>query len=884
MDIILPQTRAQLEAERKEIPVSAMCTEVRSQNGAGPVQYRIIGPNRNVGGGRWARSSRLIVPDDSGFTKAIPGALHPSKFGDKAWHAEIDGLRARAKSLVAFEELGPQVFTDTPLVEAVPAAMDANGVLPCFKQYGHLQFTSTETGLSVRHRLISQFVYKGTAFSGVVWECEGLAQDFVDLLRADDIGCTQFYCFGNKFVEYFPEKMWHESPLDPASPLEYAEAISDYIEHNYTTIGGALAAKLTLTAGTYEVTDEIIQGNFDVECDASAGPIIIKPNGYMNIFRVDGTGHWYTSNTTFVSRVTFTSKNDDTVGEVITGSTGSPAKGDYARAVFVSTGGVNHGNITNAEHITLRYAGNNYALFGWYLATADITGSDINIDDLRFETCEMQGNLNYFKSWCGNTRYNRRIGDNFTLKNVKVDGTCTIESNHEHQRGLYFATVCGDVDIENIRYTPADETRLGLFVYVDSATATFSMRNVATKFDVSVGMIAAIWNASNITAEISQCAAWSTGGTPQWGMTIIQYNSGTSTVHIRDCAVQGITGVNARGAFSYDRTGGTLSVELHNCLHYDCTHRLDESGGSFTDTDPISGVDPQWSNLLGGTIDSDCVFSDGMSVTNDAVKEAGSRTVTAAGLSTATDSFDGTQLAGVDTVTCGIYYPMSEFYTPPTPPVPSPDVDDIADLSRTQLRWMRKPNWSRAPDRRFDLNRVIHHDGASTVEITSLNDLLAYRVQCGYLNTTKAEERELLDFFEARKGRTQRFWTPVWKDLFTLASDALVYDDHLTIENAQTVNAFQGHERIFILTNSGHLITRHVTSVAVGPSSTEILYLESVLQRAIDVSDIAYFGRFILARFDSDSLTLRYTSAGVSRVEVRFRELIREYSTGGAAS
>jgi hypothetical protein len=210
--------------------------------------------------------------------------------------------------------------------------------------------------------------------------------------------------------------------------------------------------------------------------------------------------------------------------------------------------------------------------------------------------------------------------------------------------------------------------------------------------------------------------------------------------------------------------------------------------------------------------------------------------------------------------------------------------NDIADLSRTQLRWMRKPNWASAPQREFDLNRVIHQDGATTVEITSLNDLLPYTLKCEYTNVNKAEEKELLEWFEARQARTQRFWTPSWKELYTLSYDANMYDDHLVIENAGCFDAFQGQERIFILTHDGDLITRHVTSVAVGPANTELLYLSTVLQRDVLVSQVAWFGRFLLVRFDKDSLNMKYETTHVSEVDVQLRELIREYTVGEGES
>lgn len=89
----------------------------------------------------------------------------------------------------------------------------------------------------------------------------------------------------------------------------------------YTTLNASYSADLTLTAGTYYLSANCDMNSYDVIFDQSAGDIILKRNGdvyFQNVAEIDTTN--YGSYTTYL-----TVKDDDSIGESISGSSGSPS-------------------------------------------------------------------------------------------------------------------------------------------------------------------------------------------------------------------------------------------------------------------------------------------------------------------------------------------------------------------------------------------------------------------------------------------------------------------------------------------------------------------------------------------------------------------------------
>lgn len=92
---------------------------------------------------------------------------------------------------------------------------------------------------------------------------------------------------------------------------------------DYTTVSGTIGSDTTWNAGTYYISSTVTVSS-GVTLTIAAGQIIKGASGAS--LTIAGT---LTVNGTSASPVYFTSMNDDSVGDSITGSTGTPAAGDW---------------------------------------------------------------------------------------------------------------------------------------------------------------------------------------------------------------------------------------------------------------------------------------------------------------------------------------------------------------------------------------------------------------------------------------------------------------------------------------------------------------------------------------------------------------------------
>lgn len=202
----------------------------------------------------------------------------------------------------------------------------------------------------------------------------------------------------------------------------------------------------------------------------------------------------------------------------------------------------------------------------------------------------------------------------------------------------------------------------------------------------------------------------------------------------------------------------------------------------------------------------------------------------------------------------------------------------LEDISRTSRKFLLKPDWSKEPELDFEFAREITQFVDNAPEIYSLTDALAYRVKYGFTNLQKSDEKYILDFFADCQGRLVRFWLPVWENTFRLYQDASMYDEYILVKNVSANDAFYEHERIFIETTAGDIITRHVTAVyGAAGDPYETLVIETPLDRDLAQTDIRFFGRFILCRFDTDELQIEHITSHASRCSIDFVELVHEY-------
>lgn len=135
----------------------------------------------------------------------------------------------------------------------------------------------------------------------------------------------------------------------------------------YTTVT-SLSSNTTWNSGTYYISSSFEDSTHSLTINAG---VVVKFNTgvYLKVaaFTVNGTA---------ASPVYFTSKNDNTVGENISGSSGTPAAGDWnqlARAYYGS------------GTPSLTYAVIRYPSYGWYVHTNN--GWTMTFNNLIFKNC-----------------------------------------------------------------------------------------------------------------------------------------------------------------------------------------------------------------------------------------------------------------------------------------------------------------------------------------------------------------------------------------------------------------------------------------------------------------------------------------------------------------
>lgn len=124
----------------------------------------------------------------------------------------------------------------------------------------------------------------------------------------------------------------------------------------------------TLTAGTYWMPYDINCNGYTLTFNCADGPIVIKRAGdYSFAF----TSTVNTTNSTSTNKVYWTDKNDDTIGETISGSTGTPVKSGLVFNSIYNVGYTFTANFT-ATYWEIRYANSKQFI---YCATAAATKS-----------------------------------------------------------------------------------------------------------------------------------------------------------------------------------------------------------------------------------------------------------------------------------------------------------------------------------------------------------------------------------------------------------------------------------------------------------------------------------------------------------------------------
>ena len=200
--------------------------------------------------------------------------------------------------------------------------------------------------------------------------------------------------------------------------------------------------------------------------------------------------------------------------------------------------------------------------------------------------------------------------------------------------------------------------------------------------------------------------------------------------------------------------------------------------------------------------------------------------------------------------------------------------DDIQDLG-TKERLTIRPNWASPNQVELVTSKDIVSFPSTIVDIFLFSELHKNKIKFKYLCEDKEVEYALIDFYNSKKGRLERFWIQGYKEEFVLSQSINNTDTIINVHDNGFDLVHKGHERLYIELKNGNLITRKIINVIkVG---NELQLTVSSIAQDIAIVDVGVVGRIYLVRFNKDVLEVVFNNSVVAEAEVDFVEVVREY-------
>jgi hypothetical protein len=205
--------------------------------------------------------------------------------------------------------------------------------------------------------------------------------------------------------------------------------------------------------------------------------------------------------------------------------------------------------------------------------------------------------------------------------------------------------------------------------------------------------------------------------------------------------------------------------------------------------------------------------------------------------------------------------------------------DDLQEIGSGVPVFPLYPNWAKEPNTTIGIVRKIVEFRGTAQTLISFLEEVPITFDAGFTMTTKEDEYNFIDFFNARRGKNQKFWVQHPKIAFELKASAGTGATSLNCYWNAAESNYVGFERIYILMKTGDLITRHIQNVTYN-EITDVMQIDFAtgLDRDLNLDNYWRIGRFLLCRYDEDALNMKHKTDLVSEASVRFYELIREYS------
>jgi hypothetical protein len=155
------------------------------------------------------------------------------------------------------------------------------------------------------------------------------------------------------------------------------------------------------------------------------------------------------------------------------------------------------------------------------------------------------------------------------------------------------------------------------------------------------------------------------------------------------------------------------------------------------------------------------------------------------------------------------------------------------------------------------------------------------KITASYTFQTRTDFQTLNSFYRFTNGQLSKFWLACWSQEFNLAQNANANDPYIMVSFSQLTAKNDTNLRIFIITKAGDLIIRKVTSYEVETTGYERLMLDTAMPIALNITDVVFFGRVILARHASDFIVKILKADGedmIGQVSLVYQEVPYEYS------
>jgi len=372
---------------------------------------------------------------------------------------------------------------------------------------------------------------------GVIWEVDCTAAEYLTLIQPDGPHDTRLqpYVTEDKLqciVEYFSVEQFRELDADGKPTGRLVD-----ITHDYTTISVNLAAALALAADTtYYLTALCNLGTYNVTSTSTLGhEAIIKTNAAYG-FRVNSTGTWN------VSYVKFTSKNDDTIGEAIAGSSGSPAAADQTVG-YVQASGTGATSVASS-HVSFNYCtpASNSTVYGWTANKSTRTFTDTDISFRNIAVTVNAGGLCYGS-------YNSTNGA-VTVDGLSIDSTVTTNQGAGMIRIRNVAANCSITNVTNLPDSSVNYS-FGIIFVANVNGVVFTAKNCVCGMSLTGNAL-----------YLHQCV---TAGV-------------TATVNYSNCLAVKKGAGNANG-FQSSKTAGTVNYSIIDSICLDCVTGVSNGGG-----------------------------------------------------------------------------------------------------------------------------------------------------------------------------------------------------------------------------------------------------------------------------------------------------------------